>query len=1169
MKLEHTLFKFTASDTAGNSPWDTVSVIVRPAPRDPNRRPEANAGPDKDILFGTICELSGSGTDPEGDKLSFRWINIDNVPNLVFSSLTQQTIRISKLRVGISRFGLRVEDSQGLWDVDTVEIRVLPPINHAPKAYAGPGKFIRLPLNSVELRGEGSDPDGDRITVLWRMKKGPRPCFIKESNELITMVHELAVGDYQMELIVKDRLGLTAMDSMTISVIEEFKPPIANAGPDQKISDSKKMTLNGSGVDSDGEVVKFTWRKVSGPDQFNIVSDAERITVVDSLVKGVYEFELTVTDNDGLQDSDLVVVEIIESDLTWLWVTIFVLLGFILIWLVPNRNNDSIWPFFWWWKQKKKVIAFFMDDTEKGWVRKLMPKGELTEGFSVGHCNKSNIKQMSEKGIAFQILNTDVLTVRTPGMTKIYTKNHKGKMVQIEADINSDRRSYRNVLLDDVSLKHNDSELEIISENYSPFNKLLRKGMGYLRSYWRRFKSGRPGPFLVEEANLIKIDYPSYFIITLDGPLLDDYIYRLNGIGIEILQRIPDDSYLIQIINARQLNKLLGSGKVFGFIRVVSHYSMKDTGFIVRTNNFDREKFANEKSNLTLDLLLHKVEYMDEVTQFLNNNSMEIIDIDTDVIRINVSVNKGLEIKLASNKFIQAIFEYIPPVLHNDVVRHIVGIDAEVAGHHYIVENGSDEIIAVADTGIYRDHPDLSGSFIDVVSIGRKRTDDTSDPHGHGTHVTGTIVGNGKSTNGEIKGIAPGAKIFFQSLLDYKGKLCNLELKLPQLLKQAYEQGARIMNISWGSATESYYTFDSSAIDKFMYKHPEMLVVVSAGNEGSCTKGKSGYPDSGSIGSPATTKNGLCVGASRTSRLKGGQAEKTYGEVWKDKFPDPPTSHEKISGDFHSLAAFSSRGPCKDRRIKPDIVAPGTDILSTISIAAIEKYNGVERSNLYGYLSGTSMSTPIVSGAAAIVREYFRKSHRNKYPSAALIKATLINGTKKLEGKSALNGNNMIPNSNQGYGMLDLSLTIPNKRYNFRLWYRDNYTDKSHSLISVGHTHFYELKINRPSWIRVCLVFTDNPKSGVQNDIDLIMGYIDSNGKRHKWAGNEGINKRDPDFSDQLHDFTNNIEIIRPADEEVSAGKYTIEVVCRTNPLKTGLNYALVVTTDDFSAEFT
>src|SRR5262249_55667040 len=126
-----------------------------------------------------------------------------------------------------------------------------------------------------------------------------------------------------------------------------------------------------------------------------------------------------------------------------------------------------------------------------------------------------------------------------------------------------------------------------------------------------------------------------------------------------------------------------------------------------------------------------------------------------------------------------------------------------------------------------------------------------------------------------------------------------------------------------------------------------------------------------------------------------------------------------------------SRGPSDDRRIKPDVVAPGTNIVSTkASMAPIRNFWGpLQGSTDYAYMGGTSMATPIVTGCCALVRQYYRQNG-NAEPSAALLRATITNGPRWLKGpdSNASNPAGVTPpgNFDQGFGFVDLQTPLPN-----------------------------------------------------------------------------------------------------------------------------------------------
>jgi subtilisin family serine protease len=100
-----------------------------------------------------------------------------------------------------------------------------------------------------------------------------------------------------------------------------------------------------------------------------------------------------------------------------------------------------------------------------------------------------------------------------------------------------------------------------------------------------------------------------------------------------------------------------------------------------------------------------------------------------------------------------------------------------------------------------------------------------------------------------------------------------------------------------------------------------------------------------------------------------------------------------------TMADFSSRGPCEDGRIKPDVVAPGSWIASLASSAAPNEaaiaWSPID--DLYVYMGGTSMSGPHAAGAAAVFVQYYKTLHTNAVPSPALVKAALINSADALD----------------------------------------------------------------------------------------------------------------------------------------------------------------------------
>ena len=184
--------------------------------------------------------------------------------------------------------------------------------NKHPIASAGSDQTILLPTDSVTLDGSTShDPDGTISNFQWTKITGPASFTISNASTARTVVKNLTVGNYQFELKVTDNDGLSAKDTMQVivdSVVRVNHPPVANAGPDQTITlPTNTVNLDGSGsTDPENNITSYVWTKISGPASFNIANANAVQTQVTNLVQGVYQFELKVTDADGLFSKDTI-----------------------------------------------------------------------------------------------------------------------------------------------------------------------------------------------------------------------------------------------------------------------------------------------------------------------------------------------------------------------------------------------------------------------------------------------------------------------------------------------------------------------------------------------------------------------------------------------------------------------------------------------------------------------------------------------------------------------------------------------------------------------------------------------------------------------------------------------------------------------------------------------
>jgi hypothetical protein len=240
---------------------------------------------------------------------------------------------------------------------------------------------------------------------------------------------------------------------------------------------------------------------------------------------------------------------------------------------------------------------------------------------------------------------------------------------------------------------------------------------------------------------------------------------------------------------------------------------------------------------------------------------------------------------------------------------------------------GDGQVIGIADTGIdinscYFYDPNEQFVFNELNPKHRKilyynsMNGNTLDDSGHGTLVAGTSSGNcfqstSSSSSSHFNGIAPNSKIAFLDISLADGSLHLPSNLYSNLFLQLYQiSNSKIQSMSWGSLSNKY-TNDARDVDIFMWDYPDSLIFIAAGNDGNTPgTGTDGIIGEGTVGTPATNKNGLAVGASLNS---------------VDSFKSYDLISYTTDGEYddRSLASFSSRGPTKDGRMKPDVCGVG------------------------------------------------------------------------------------------------------------------------------------------------------------------------------------------------------------------------------------------------------
>ena len=646
---------------------------------------------------------------------------------------------------------------------------------------------------------------------------------------------------------------------------------------------------------------------------------------------------------------------------------------------------------------------------------------------------------------------------------------------------------------------------------------------------------------------------PQFYLMRLAGPLLREYRDRLKAAGVEASERLAAATYVVKISPAQ-----LPAVQALEFVTGLTVYGAAETE--MATSAFGAPEAApvppaSATPMQTFDVQLHDPADLPQVLAAVTALGVSVAGAKGRKIRF-YALETEAAAKIAQIRAIPAVRKvepYIEPELHNDVARVLLGIDRSAASPpvSQLTETGAGQIVGVADTGLDDTHPDFAGRIASLIALGRPG--DATDPHGHGTHVAGTVLGSGTASGGQHRGVAPAAQLVFQSLLDGNFKLGGLPLDLGDLFEEAYQNGARIHNNSWGAVVDSEYTMNSQEVDEFVAKRRDMLVVISAGNEGQAAQrlhAQVGSVDWLSIGAPASCKNAITVGASRSSRTIGGFSTLTYGLAWPSAFPDAPIASDAVSGDGEALAGFSSRGPCTDRRVKPDIVAPGTDILSAKSSRApLHRFWGPGPSPRYAFMGGTSMAAPLVAGCAALVREFYVTTRGHGQPSAALLKATLINSTRHLTAASAVADFNILPNMHQGWGAVDMRLAYPNPTQpGLRLEFVDEWQNPASSFTVTGQRRRFQIGVAAGQRLSICVVYTDAPGRGLQNNLNLLVEPPVG----PKMVGNQNL-----PLALQPMDQENNVEVVR-VDTPV-AGNYLIQISA-SNLLTADQDFALVVT---------
>lgn len=604
------------------------------------------------------------------------------------------------------------------------------------------------------------------------------------------------------------------------------------------------------------------------------------------------------------------------------------------------------------------------------------------------------------------------------------------------------------------------------------------------------------------------------YLVQCNSTLQPAWRNTLEALHIKVLRYVPDDAFIVRC-NGAQLSQV----RAQPFVRWMGEYR---ANYKVHTRLRDQLQGAVATNRVAIQVLLSPDATAQDVAAVQRSvQSLNRISHQRFGTIAQASIASSQLAGLAQSPAILWMEPAFHPKLYDEVATRIVagddGIQPSKPIVHQLGFTGKGVAVAVADSGIDSGdienlHPDIAGRVDKILWYGTLT--DGSDEHSHGTHCAGIVAGNGAT--GEIDeynelyglGVAPEAHIIGQRIFDGAGGYQPPESN-ETLTRDAIRAGAIVGSNSWGDDTQGRYDLSAAEFDALVRDgdaetpgNQEYILEFSAGNAG---------PGVQTIGSPAVAKNVIATGAAQNNR---------------------PDLYIYEDGQ-ETMADFSSRGPCEDGRIKPDVTAPGTWIASLQSSAATDESAWMAISQRYQYQGGTSQAGPHVSGAAAVFVQYYRETHTNATPSPALVKAALINSAADMD---ASGGTAPVPNNDEGWGRVDLEALIDSDaRYDF--------LDQT-ELLGVDQVFEKRVVSGSPETpLKITLVYTDVPGlpaaiPALVNDLDLEVVAPDGSVYRgNQFEAGESV----PNVT--ATDNLNNVEavhILRPL-----PGDYVIRVRAR------------------------
>ena len=565
------------------------------------------------------------------------------------------------------------------------------------------------------------------------------------------------------------------------------------------------------------------------------------------------------------------------------------------------------------------------------------------------------------------------------------------------------------------------------------------------------------------------------FLLQFEGTVTAEQRVLLKTEGVDLLKYVPDDTFIARFKQTR-----VERVRAFGFVRWIGPYRVEHK---VHARLASLAASTPPNQGIATTVLLSPTATASEIADA--RAAFSAVDHQSQLRQGTILRGRLTAARLQALAQSDAVLWMEPAPrrkLVDELASKLVGGDDGKTGTPTVTEQlgygGAGVTVCVADTGLDTGdtntmHPDLRGRVIGFQPYGSLT--DGSDGYGHGTHAAGIVAGN--AATGETDpatgafyglGVASQAAIFIERIFDENASEVSPAPSDADLARDAVRHGAVIGSNSWGNDVQGEYDTDAAQFDELVRDadpstpgDQPYILEFSAGNAG---------PGAETLDSPASGKNVIATGASENVS---GTLSQTYGLY--DDGPD-------------TMADFSSRGPCEDGRIKPDVIAPGSWIASLASSAAPNEasiaWSPID--NNYVYMGGTSMSGPAAAGAAAVFIQYHKALHTNNIPSPALVKAALINSASELDESNG--GPGPLPNNDEGWGRINLPNIIVTNLNSAPRFYQ--YVDQTVVLTNgqLYEQHTFVESSAQP--LKITLAYTDvagfpGAIPALVNDLDL------------------------------------------------------------------------------------